>query len=83
VRFKPMLMIRLARLGSKKRPHYRIVVSDSAKGRGGNIVESLGTYEPKRKETVTNIDRDRAQYWLSKGAHPTDTVRSLLKQTPS
>ena len=78
-----MLIIRLARLGRKKRPHYRIVVSDSAKGRGGNIVESLGTYEPKRKETTADFDRDRARYWVSKGAHPSDTVRSLLKQTPS
>ncbi len=78
-----MLIIRLARLGSKKRPHYRIVVSDSAKGRGGNIVENLGTYEPKRKEAVANFDRERARYWISKGAHPTDTVRSLLKQMPS
>lgn len=78
-----MLIIRLARLGSKKRPHYRIVVSDSAKGRGGNIVESLGTYEPKRKEAVANFDRDRARFWISKGAQATDTVRSLLKQTPS
>jgi len=46
-------------------------------------VESLGTYEPKRKETAVDFDRDRARYWVSKGAHPSDTVRSLLKQTPS
>jgi len=78
-----MLTIRLARLGSKKRPYYRIVVSDSAKGRGGNIVENLGTYEPKRKDAATNFDRERARYWISKGAHVTDTVRSLMKQAPS
>lgn len=77
-----MLTIRLARLGSKKRPYYRVVVSDSAKGRGGNIVESLGTYEP-RSEALANFDRDRAQYWLSKGAQATDTVRSLLKRNPA
>jgi small subunit ribosomal protein S16 len=46
-------------------------------------VESLGTYEPKRKEAAAVFDRERAQYWLSKGAHATDTVRSLLKQAPS
>lgn len=78
-----MLTIRLARSGSKKRPHYRIVVSDSARGRGGNIVESLGTYEPKRKEATVTFDRERAQYWISKGAHATDTIRSLMKQAPS
>ena len=77
-----MLKIRLARRGSKKRPHYRVVVSDSAAGRGGNVVESLGTYEPRRAEAQTTIDRDRAEYWLSKGAHPTDTVRSLLRKKP-
>ena len=78
-----MLKIRLARIGSKKRPHYRIVVSDSVTGRGGRIVEKLGTYEPKREGQAAVFDRQRAQYWISKGAHATDTVRSLLKQTPS
>jgi len=78
-----MLTIRLARLGRKKRPHYRIVVSDSVTGRGGNIVESLGTYDPKAEGQAAVFDRERAQYWLSKGAQATDTVRSLLKRTPS
>jgi small subunit ribosomal protein S16 len=78
-----MLTIRLARKGSKKRPHYRIVVSDSARGRGGNIVESIGTYEPKRAETAIDLDRERMEYWLSKGANATDTVRSLLKRAQS
>lgn len=78
-----MLTIRLARQGSKKRPHYRIVVSDSATGRGGGIVESLGTYEPKRAEPAINLRRDRMEYWLSKGAHASDTVRSLLKKAQS
>jgi small subunit ribosomal protein S16 len=78
-----MLTIRLARKGSKKRPHYRIVVSDSALGRGGDIVESLGTYEPSRAEPVINVKRDRAEYWLSLGAQASDTVRSLLKKAQS
>jgi len=78
-----MLTIRLARQGSKKRPHYRIVVSDSAKGRGGNIVESLGTYEPKRVGAASNLNRERAEYWISRGAKTTDTVRSLLKKAQS
>lgn len=78
-----MLKIRLARIGSKKRPHYRVVVSDSVTGRGGSIVENLGTYEPKREGQAAVFDRERAQYWLSKGAQATDTVHSLLKHTPS
>lgn len=78
-----MLTIRLARHGSKKRPHYRVVVSDSARGRGGNIVESLGTYEPKRAETAIKLDRERMEYWISRGANATDTVRSLLKRAKS
>ena len=75
-----MLRIRLARRGSKKRPHYRIVVSDSTMGRGGNIVESVGTYEPKPAEAKVELKRDRIEYWLSKGASATDTVKSLIKK---
>jgi small subunit ribosomal protein S16 len=78
-----MLTIRLARKGSKQRPYYRIVVSDSARGRGGNIVESLGTYEPRRAESAIELRRDRVEYWLSKGAHASDTVRSLVKKAQS
>jgi len=72
-----MLRIRLARIGSKKRPYYRIVVADMVRGRGGNIVEVLGTYDPKRG-APSKIDQERASFWRSKGAAPTDTVRSLL-----
>ena len=78
-----MLTIRLARKGSKKRPYYRIVVSDSARGRGGDIVESLGIYEPRRAESAIEMKRDRVEYWLSKGAQASDTVRSLLKKAQS
>lgn len=78
-----MLTIHLARRGRKKSPHYRVVVSDSAKGRGGNIVENVGTYEPKRSGAAVNLNWERVQYWLSKGAHATDTVRSFLKNKPS
>ncbi len=78
-----MLTIRLARKGSKKRPYYRIVVSDSVRGRGGDIVESLGTYEPRRAEPAIEMKRDRVEYWLSKGAQASDTVRSLLKKAQS
>lgn len=74
-----MLRIRLARRGSKKRPQYRIVVSDSSMGRGGNIVENVGTYEPKPAEAKVELKRERIDYWISKGASATDTVRSLIK----
>ena len=78
-----MLRIRLARKGSKKRPHYRIVVSDSAMGRGGSIVENVGTYEPKPETAKVELNQERIDYWLSKGATATNTVRSLLKNQPS
>ncbi len=78
-----MLNIRLARRGSKKRPFYRIVVSDSSSGRGGAIVESLGTYEPKREDNAFDCDKGRIEYWIGKGAQASDTVRSLLKKTSS
>ena len=78
-----MLRIRLARRGSKKRPLYRVVVSDSFAGRGGNIVEAVGTYEPKPAEAKVSLDRERIDYWISKGASATDTVKSLIKNYPA
>ena len=78
-----MLRIRLARRGSKKRPRYRVVVSDSSTGRVGDIVESVGNYEPKSLEAKVELKRDRIEYWLSRGATATDTVRSLLKNNPA
>ncbi|MGH9323874.1 MAG: 30S ribosomal protein S16 [Vicinamibacteria bacterium] len=78
-----MLRIRLARRGSKKNPHYRVVVSDSTLGKGGAIVENVGTYEPKSGEAKTELKRERIEYWLSKGASVTDTVKSLIKKIPA
>ena len=77
-----MLRIRLARRGSKKRPHFRIVVSDSALGRGGDIVESVGVYEPKTSDAKVELKRERIDYWLSQGATATATVKSFLKSKP-
>lgn len=77
-----MLRIRLARRGSNKRPQYRVVVSDSTHGRGGAIVENVGTYEPKSGRKV-ELKRDRIEYWIGKGASATDTVRSLIKNNPA
>jgi small subunit ribosomal protein S16 len=78
-----MLRIRLARRGSNKRPQYRVVVSDSTHGRGGAIVENVGTYEPKSGERKVELKRDRIEYWIGKGASATDTVKSLIKNNPA
>jgi small subunit ribosomal protein S16 len=75
-----MLSIRLRRAGTTKKPHYRVVVADSRAWRDGRFVEVLGHYDPRKDPAVVKIDADRAQYWISKGAQPSDTVRSLLKK---
>lgn len=74
-----MLSIRLRRTGTTKRPYYRVVVADARAWRDGRFVEILGHYDPRRNPAVVKIDAERAQYWISKGARPSDTVRSLLK----
>lgn len=78
-----MLSIRLRRTGTTKRPYYRVVVADSQAWRDGRFVETLGHYDPRRSPAVVKIDAERAQYWISKGARPSDTVRSLLKKKAS
>jgi len=75
-----MLAIRLRRMGSKKRPHFRVVVIESENPRDGSFVEILGHYHPRSRPARVEVDRDRLQYWIGKGARPSDTVRSLLKQ---
>ena len=74
-----MLSIRLKRVGTTKKPHYRVVVADSRSWRDGRFVEVLGHYDPRRQPAVVKIDADRARYWMEKGARPSETVRSLLK----
>jgi small subunit ribosomal protein S16 len=71
--------IRLARHGAKKKPFYRIVVADSESPRDGRFIESIGTYDPVRQPAAVDIKQERVKYWLSQGAKPTDTVRSLIK----
>jgi small subunit ribosomal protein S16 len=71
-------MIRLARIGKKKRPFYRIVVTEKTRPRNGRFVEIVGTYDPLKKPAAIEMKEDRVQYWLSKGAQPSDTVRSFL-----
>ncbi len=72
--------IRLARHGAKKRPFYRIVVADSEAPRDGRFLETVGTYNPLRDPAEIAVKQERVQYWLDKGATPTDTVKSLLKK---
>jgi small subunit ribosomal protein S16 len=74
-----VLMIRLARIGKKKHPHYRVVVTEKARPRNGRFVEIVGTYDPSKKPAAVNLDQERVKYWLSKGAQPSDTVRSFLR----
>jgi len=73
-----MLAIRLRRVGSKKRPYFRIVVIEASNPRDGSFVEILGHYSPKNKPALVDVDRDRLQYWLERGARPSDTVRTLV-----
>ena len=68
------------RTGAKKRPSYRIVVREKQSKRDGAYLENLGTYNPTRDPAEINLKSDRVQYWISKGAQPTDTVRRLIKQ---
>ena len=75
-----MLSIRLRRAGATKKPHYRVVVADSREPRDGRFVEVLGHYDPRKDPAVVKIDAERTEYWIGKGAQPSDTVRSLLKQ---
>jgi len=74
-----VLTIRLARIGKKKHPFYRVVVTEKTRPRNGRFVEIVGTYDPQKKPAGVDVDRDRVQYWISKGAQPSDTVRSLLR----
>jgi small subunit ribosomal protein S16 len=74
-----VLMIRLARIGKKKRPFYRVVVTEKTRPRNGRFVEIVGTYDPLKKPATVDVNTERVQYWISKGAQPSDTVRSLLR----
>jgi small subunit ribosomal protein S16 len=75
-----MVRIRLRRTGRKKTPTYRIVVADSQSPRDGRFIEIIGQYVPRQGNTAINLDTARANYWLDKGAQPSDTVRSLLRR---
>jgi small subunit ribosomal protein S16 len=70
----------LKRIGAKKKPYYRVVVADSRSPRDGRFIEEIGFYQPVANPVVIKINEERALDWLSKGAQPSDTVRSLLKK---
>ncbi len=76
-----MLRIRLARTGAKKKASYRVVVIEREKARDGRFVEILGHYNPRRNPAEVVLNRDRINYWLGRGAQPSETVRSLVKKT--
>ena len=75
-----MVKLRLTRMGSHKRPFYRIVAADSRARRDGPFIEIIGTYNPLTEPSSINLKSERVDYWLSKGAQPTDTVKRLLKR---
>src|SRR5438309_7119855 len=73
-----VLMIRLARIGARKQPYYRVVVIDKERARNGRSVEVVGLYNPRTNPTTIDLKRDRIDYWVSKGAQLSDTVGRLL-----
>ncbi|MBN1288012.1 MAG: 30S ribosomal protein S16 [Actinobacteria bacterium] len=74
-----MVKIRLRRVGKKKQPSYRVVVTDSRKPRDGKYIEAIGTYNPRTEPSSIELNADRALYWLKQGAQPSGQVRNLMK----
>jgi small subunit ribosomal protein S16 len=75
-----VVKIRLKRMGAKKRPFYRIVVADAQSPRDGRFIEQIGYYDPIPNPATVKVDVERALYWVTHGAQPTETVRSLFRQ---
>lgn len=75
-----MVKIRLRRMGTKKRPFFRVVVADARSPRDGRFIENIGRYHPMSDPSVMEIDEERALHWLSRGAQPSDPVRVLLEK---
>jgi small subunit ribosomal protein S16 len=75
-----MVRIRLRRVGAKKQPHYRVVVADQRSPRDGRHIETIGYYNPRTEPETVNIKEERALYWLSQGARPSDVVRRMLER---
>jgi small subunit ribosomal protein S16 len=75
--------IRLARMGRKKRPFYRIVAANSEAKRDGSFLEVVGTYDPQQEPAAISIKHEKLQVWLDQGAQPTETVRTLIAKCPA
>ena len=75
-----MVVIRMRRAGSKNRPFFRVVVTESASARDGRFIEEIGTYNPMQKDNNVEFKMDRVDYWVGCGAQPSDTVNSLIKK---
>ena len=75
-----MLAIRLMRMGAKKSPSYRVVVKEKLSKRDGDYVENVGFYNPTREPAEIRLNMERVNYWLGRGAQPTDTVRQLIRR---
>ena len=73
-----MVVIRMRKMGSKKRPFFRVVVTDSRIARDSSFVENVGTYHPRSKPAQVSINKERIQHWINLGARPSDSVRTLL-----
>src|SRR5215216_6365017 len=73
--------IRLRREGAKNSPYYKVVVADRRSPRDGKFIEIIGTYDPKKSGHNSTLNIERVEYWISKGAQPSDTVRSLIKKS--
>ena len=78
-----MLMIRLARVGARKQPQYRVVVIEKDRARNGRSIEVVGTYNPRTNPATVNLKRDRIEYWRSNGAQMTEIVTKLLAKQPA
>ena len=78
-----MLVIRLRRAGSKNRPFFRVVVTESRSARDGRFAEVLGHYNPRTKPETLVIDQERVAYWIKAGAKPSDSVRTLIDRLPA
>ena len=78
-----MLMIRLARVGARKQPHYRVVVIEKDRARNGRSVEVVGTYNPRTNPATVDLKRDRIDYWTSNGAQLSERVEKLMAVKPA
>jgi small subunit ribosomal protein S16 len=76
-------MIRLARMGARKKPFYRVIVIEKDRARNGRAVEIVGTYNPRTAQTHIDLKRDRIEYWVSKGAQLSERVEKLMQKAPA